>query len=225
MNAVVVWKDIVAECGGYREGFVAVFRKYEGQPTDEKDAQNHVVKVTAASFARHMGIPTNTFRTWVKKSVNAAAGVTERERGDREERGARAVLRDAPLEQVEQIISTLPAERQRAIGAAAGHAYLGARQEHEEREGRLTPAQRKEREAQKREGREAMAKAMGGWNVASIVNSIDHATVLLQEMVEDHAVTENAITHIEKATDGLLAELRVARAMAGLDPDREESEV
>jgi Family of unknown function (DUF6192) len=63
---MIRWSDIEAECGDYREGFVAIFRKYEGQPTDEKDGQGRTVAVTAASFARHMGIAEGTFKDWVK---------------------------------------------------------------------------------------------------------------------------------------------------------------
>jgi hypothetical protein len=60
----IKWSQIEAECGDYRSGFVATFRKYEGQPTDEKDARNLTVKVTISSFARHMNIPEPTFREW-----------------------------------------------------------------------------------------------------------------------------------------------------------------
>jgi hypothetical protein len=45
--------------------------------------------------------------------------------GGRNIRGAQKVLREAPMEQIEQIISELPASRQRQIGAAAGDSYLG----------------------------------------------------------------------------------------------------
>lgn len=62
----IMWSQIEAECGDYRAGFVATFRKYEGLPTDEKDAQGRTVKVTVASFARHVGIAEGTFAEWVK---------------------------------------------------------------------------------------------------------------------------------------------------------------
>jgi hypothetical protein len=63
----VQWAQIEAECDGYRAGFVAVFRKYEGQSTDEKDAQGRIVKVTASSFALHMGVAITTFKGWMKQ--------------------------------------------------------------------------------------------------------------------------------------------------------------
>src|SRR5215468_329227 len=63
---MVAWCDIIAECGNYKTGFVATFRRYEGEPTDERDARGRVVKVTRTSFAEHMGIPVNTFHRWVQ---------------------------------------------------------------------------------------------------------------------------------------------------------------
>lgn len=65
---MICWEDIVEEVqehAGYREALVRVFRRYEGQDTDERTAQNHIVKVTVASFARHFGIPKMTFHNWV----------------------------------------------------------------------------------------------------------------------------------------------------------------
>ena len=62
--ATVKWGDILAECGNYKAAIVSVFRKYEGQPTDETDGHGRTVKVTVTSFAAHMGIPEATFRRW-----------------------------------------------------------------------------------------------------------------------------------------------------------------
>lgn len=69
MATEVKWSEIEAECGDYRAGFVSIFKKYEGQLTDEKDKQGRVVKVTAASFSRHMGIPRQTFDRWLKRDA------------------------------------------------------------------------------------------------------------------------------------------------------------
>jgi hypothetical protein len=80
MKLHVTWSQIEAECGDYREGFVAIYRKYEGMPTDEKDAQGRAVKVTMASFARHMKIPERTFMDWVSKTAAAAAQPRQRDR-------------------------------------------------------------------------------------------------------------------------------------------------
>jgi hypothetical protein len=64
----IAWADIIAETGNYRDGFVAIFRKYEGLPTDEKDAVGRAIKVTVNSFAGHLGIAERTFARWVKGS-------------------------------------------------------------------------------------------------------------------------------------------------------------
>lgn len=64
----VQWSEIKTECGGDRAWFVAVFRKYEGQPTDAKDVHGRVVTVSVASFAQHLGINRVTFARWVKKT-------------------------------------------------------------------------------------------------------------------------------------------------------------
>lgn len=61
---MITWDQIEAECGDFRQGFVSAFRKYEGQETDERDKYRKVVKVTMASFARHMGIDEDTFARW-----------------------------------------------------------------------------------------------------------------------------------------------------------------
>lgn len=73
---MIKWSDIDAEVdefqSGYRDGFVAIFKKYEGMETDERDGSNRVVKITTASFSRRYGINENTFRDWVNIEVTTA---------------------------------------------------------------------------------------------------------------------------------------------------------
>lgn len=102
MNAID-WSVIEAECGDYRAGFVATFRKYEGQPTDEKDARGRVVKVTATAFARHMGIPEGTFRDWLR--LDRGARDPERRTAGRAVTDVRRVFRDDPLTAAEAIVN------------------------------------------------------------------------------------------------------------------------
>jgi transposase-like protein len=99
---MVTWDEITAECDGYRAGFVAVFRMYDGQPTDEKDAQGRTVKVTATSFARHVGVEESTFRRWVKTSSSSGTGYpSDTEAGARAARsGLRRALRELPADEV-----------------------------------------------------------------------------------------------------------------------------
>jgi len=102
MTEAVRWAEIVAECGDFRAGFVSVFRKYEGQPTDERDRQNRVVKVTAASFARHMGIGETTFKDWIKKQDGAPRRV-----GSGSHEKIEEALRTRPQEHAEAIAKAL----------------------------------------------------------------------------------------------------------------------
>lgn len=64
-DTAISWSQIEAECGDYRAGFVATFRKYEGRDTDEIAGNGQIVKVTVASFARHIGVAETTFRRWL----------------------------------------------------------------------------------------------------------------------------------------------------------------
>lgn len=65
----IKWSDIAAECGSYKDGFVSVFRKYEGMDTD-KIVRGKTVKVTQKSFADYMHIPHQTFYKWVQAAVD-----------------------------------------------------------------------------------------------------------------------------------------------------------
>lgn len=74
---MITWDQITAECDGYRAGFVAVFHKYEGQETDERDESNRVVKVTVSSFAEHVGVPRSTFQQWVRGAARVRHNLGE----------------------------------------------------------------------------------------------------------------------------------------------------
>jgi hypothetical protein len=73
---MITWDQITAECDGYRAGFVAVFRKYEGEPTDEDDAQGRPLKVSQRTFSEHLGIGRSTFHQWIRKEERGAARAT-----------------------------------------------------------------------------------------------------------------------------------------------------
>lgn len=69
---MVTWEaiaDDIYEDETLQQRLIRVFRKYEGQETDERDGSNRVVKVTAASFARHFGIVERTFQNWLNPYV------------------------------------------------------------------------------------------------------------------------------------------------------------
>jgi len=92
----IKWSQIEAECGDYRDGFVTTFRKYEGQATDEIGGNGQRIYVTAGSFARHAGIPHQTFRQWLK---NTARGVSTDERVKKDAVRARTEARRLPAEE------------------------------------------------------------------------------------------------------------------------------
>ena len=68
-----------AKAERYRDGFVKLFREYEGAQvvTEDgeiaRDASNRRIFVTIRWFAREMGVPYPTFRTW----VNGRSGSNE----------------------------------------------------------------------------------------------------------------------------------------------------
>jgi hypothetical protein len=56
------WLEVMAAWYRLRAGLIEVFRRYEGQTTDEGDT------VTVETFADHAGIPVETFRRWLGES-------------------------------------------------------------------------------------------------------------------------------------------------------------
>jgi transposase-like protein len=103
MTSVIKWSEIETECDGYRAGFVAIFKKYEGQPTDEKDEQGRTVKVSPSSFARHAGIPERTFRRWVEQDGRAGRP-DPRDNRDRARRAARVLPPAEKLDLVRELM-------------------------------------------------------------------------------------------------------------------------
>lgn len=89
----IQWSQIEAECGDFRDGFVATFRTYEGEETDEFDGRGARVVVTVTSFARHAGIPETTFRRW-QLGNDTTRVVTADERVKKDAAKARRLLAD-----------------------------------------------------------------------------------------------------------------------------------
>jgi hypothetical protein len=114
---LIRWSEIEAEAQGFRQGLVALFRKYEGQPTDQKDGQGRVVKVTPRSFAEHMGIGEKTFRIWLRKSETGSDLLKEQAKQKTQEI-ERWHIRRAARQQPQAIVeavSELPEEAQQQI--------------------------------------------------------------------------------------------------------------
>jgi hypothetical protein len=155
---------------------------------------------------------------WAESPANAGSvptPFTEPGREPTDVRGAKRVLREAPLEQVEQIISALPKERQQAIAAATGDRYAGRRQEHDERERGMTPAQRKEREAAGEEADQHVANLMSGFDHLNIATNLRVSTDILKEMIAKNTLTSEGLSHIDQALAEFLDEYKVAQAAVG----------
>lgn len=163
-------------------------------------------------------------KSWVQRIVafektpaNAVSSSTPWEdHKDIDARKAKQVLREAPLEQVEQIIDSLPEDRKLAVAAAAGSGYHKERLKENERVKNLTPAEKKEIEAAKAGITGPIDKALGGFTTLGVVGHIEQATEDLSEMIATNAITAESIYRIDQAHDLFVTELEVARAMAGL---------
>lgn len=69
----ITWDDLKIEAGeaSFRERYVNVFRKYEGQIIEGEQC-------TAASFARNMGVAKATFADWLKEDQHSTDTVPSR---------------------------------------------------------------------------------------------------------------------------------------------------
>lgn len=219
----ISWAEIESECGDYRAGFVATFRRYEGQVTDEKDAQGRAVKVTVSSFARHMGIARATFQEWVAREQGA--GARRPASVDRDTRGAKNVLGKGDSATIRNLLDDLPPEAVERIASEAARVqqdprYRAARDEYDRKEEAKSPEQRD------REHREAerfadsisqkMLKAFGSLTAANLVEAIDEATADYRQLIEDQALTDEMLAAIDERLQLLLTEHEVARGVVSL---------
>ena len=181
-----------------------------------RDADPKVSNAEIGSWFGHTEKWVRQLMAWHASPTSRTSLPFEGDKG-RDASTTKKILRDAPLEQVERIISDLPRERQRAIGAVAGDAYMRVRQDHAEREAKSTEADRKQREAARSSIGQATGRMMSGFNAFGIANYLGQATEVLREMIEEHAVTRDGLEQIETAVQEFLTEYRVARGMVGLE--------
>jgi hypothetical protein len=127
---------------------------------------------------------------------------------------AASFLRDAPLEQVEQVIERLPSERRGQVAAAAGHSYLEERFAHDEKEARLTPGEKDERDRNSAVIGKAVMSMVAPLSFFAIAGRIDEARENLHELVEAGA-TGSGLDKVGEAIEGLVAEYEMARALRG----------
>jgi hypothetical protein len=187
-------------------------------------AQQADPKLTQREIGEHFGRRTGWVQDLVSWHTSGSALPTpwtgeQEERGGRNMIGARKLLRDAPMEQVEQILAELPAERQQQVAAAAGHAYHKARVEYAEEERNLTPSQRYEREAAGETLTEPVRQAAAGFAVLGIVGHLEQARDEIHELISDGSLTPRLVRQIGRVLDGIEAEMQVARGLVGIEED------
>jgi hypothetical protein len=153
------------------------------------------------------GLPEATSPAWTRGSHATTAEIKA---------GAEKLLAEAPLEQVERMISELPEDRRLAVAAAAGSGYAAERMAENERVAGLTPAEKKEIEAAKGAISAPIEKALGGFTALGVVGHLEQATEDLAEMIANDAVSPESIYRIEQAHALFVTELEVAKATAGL---------
>jgi hypothetical protein len=134
------------------------------------------------------------------------------------EAGAVKLLSEAPGEQVERLIDSLPDERKQLIRAHADHEYSKFRQHAEEEERNLTDTEREERE-------EAVAtvSAPGGlvhtalkvFGAMRVVENLGAATEALREMQSDGVIDDEGVMKIAEALEEFVKEFDFARQLAG----------
>lgn len=158
--------------------------------------------------------------TWGTTSERAATPFGGEEETARKARShARSILANASAEEVERVISELPRDRQRVIGAAAGNAYLRARQEYEEAEKQMTPEELDARDQAEALITRATSLATAEFTTLGIIGHLEQATEELRELNADASLTPDMARKIDHVLDAFVTEFRFARALLGEDRD------
>lgn len=201
------------------EGYLGKGKEFHQKAADEIIAAQ---KADPALGYREIGARLGYSKDWCQRLVTWRTSVSARDTPpfaydseDRPLRATRQTLREAPLEQVEQIIGELPPERQQAIAAAAGSGYHQARRDFEEKERNLTPAERKEREAGRATIDQYAGRISAPFTTLDIAGHLEQAREKLSELIEAHALSAEVMKPIDKANEEWQSEYEVASAMAG----------
>jgi hypothetical protein len=161
---LIKWTDIDSEVEefqtGYREGFVAIFKKFEGTETDELDAYNRPVKVSMRNFALRYGIAETTFKRWVRE---ISTGVADKYRPGPNQRALDQAAAQAKAEAEAKAATALAAALEAQEKAAAQRERQAALQAKQEQERALKAQQ----EAIRKE-EQAKAKAAADREIAEL---------------------------------------------------------
>ena len=204
---------------GYLERGEGFYRKAAEEIVAARDADPMLTNAEIGNWFGRSKAWVAELVTWHTSGRTSPTPYSGTGRPHQDKTAARKLLREAPMEQVEKIIEGLPKERQQAIGAAAGHAYMKARQEYEEAEARVTPAERKEREANRDSMRQKTTKALAPMTGMVIADHIDSATELLRELVADDSVTSDVMDAILESDRAWKEELQVALMSIGMESE------
>lgn len=197
MSKKVKWKEIEAEADGYKAGFVSLYQKYEGMPTD-KVVRGKVVMVTERSFADHFGIDPETFRRWVKVATDAAYSTPEA-KAARTAASHASVVKNMARTSARDLASSIL----KAGPAAADQVYHELRQQRAGVD--TTPANRKAAEAKTNEVGAAMIKAaVHNVKCITIAPAIDEMNEDVEEAISTGTVSVEVLEAIEQAAKRLL---------------------
>jgi hypothetical protein len=202
---MITWSEIESECGNYRAGFVAVFRRYEGQPTDEKDARGRIVRVSMASFARHLGIDKMTFSRWVRRVVDEPLPPSDHP-DQMTKRRARQVVRNDPAAVVDAIMEA-PAETRDEI-----YHEVKLRRAGEDR----STAHRKATEATVDETTEPIRKSFAAMGILGLAEVIAEWTHDLQQAIDEGADLQALLPRIREEWERFGATLEMAEMVTGV---------
>jgi hypothetical protein len=202
---VITWSEIESECGNYRAGFVAVFNRHQGQPTDERDARGRTVKVTVASFARHFGFDRQVFARWLKKGIDRPPA-PERQAQVAKAR-ARAVVRNDPAAVVDAIMEA-PAETRDEI-----YHEVKLRRAGEDR----STAHRKATEATVDETTEPIRKSFAAMGILGLAEVIAEWTHDLQQAIDEGADLQALLPRIREEWERFGATLEMAEMVTGVN--------
>jgi len=203
----IKWSEIEAECGNFRAGFVATFRKYEGQITDEKDAQGRTVKVTVSSFARHVGVPESTFKDWVRYEQEDGRRLPARREASRLKSDVLRASRHAPEAVVDGIMDAPEATQDRIF--------------HELKLRRAgvdtSEANRKAAKAEVAEETEPLRRGLNQMGLALVVHQLEDIAEVLRVANQDGPIPTDLLDQIKKAHHDIADEITVAEFKIEVD--------
>lgn len=171
---------------------------------------------------REIGKRFDRSHTWVKNLVAwSTSGTTspgpysQTGRPHQDRVATRKVLREAPLEEIEQMLDALPEGRKEIIAAAAGHSYLEARKQAQEQEAEASIRKKAEKKDAKEKTTRKTRQATGAFASLGIIGHIEQATDELRELMADASLTPETAKGIARALETFTNEFAFAKQLLG----------